>query len=100
MGPTGSGKSTVKKPVLEPSDNQLTDLLLKLIDALTPTPWQHRKGASEGQFSFTRNIHAVRYLHHVEFGDRLVLVETPGFDDKERSDIEILALIGNWLKKT
>jgi hypothetical protein len=72
---------------------------LKLIDALRPTP-QHRKRASEGLSSMTRNIHAVRVLYHVEFGDRLVLVETPGFDDAARSDIEILELIGNWLKKT
>jgi hypothetical protein len=72
---------------------------LKLIDALTPTP-QHKKRASERLYAFTRNIHAVRVLHHVEFGDRLVLVETPGFDDKERSDMEILGLIGNWLKRT
>jgi hypothetical protein len=72
---------------------------LKLIDALTPTP-QHRKRTSGGLPSFKRNIQAVRVLHHVEFGDRLVLVESPGFDDKDRSDMEILELIGNWLKRT
>ena len=71
---------------------------MKLIDALTPTP-QHRKRASERLASFTRDIHAVRVLHHVEFGDRLVLVDTPGFDDTDRSDMEILTLIGDWLKK-
>lgn len=78
----------------------MTDLTdLQLIDALTPTP-QQRKRATEGLSPFTRDIQAVRVLHHVEFGERLVLVNTPGFDDPQRSDMEILEHIGNWLKKT
>lgn len=65
---------------------------------MTPNP--HKKRANDGLKSFTRDIRAVRVLHHVEFGDRLVLVDTPGFDDTERSDMEILDLIANWLKRT
>ena len=30
----------------------------------------------------------------------IVLVDTPGFDDTKKSDLEILELISNWLKET
>ncbi|KAF9528234.1 P-loop containing nucleoside triphosphate hydrolase protein [Crepidotus variabilis] len=80
MGPTGCGKSN-------------------LIDTLTPLP-RAQKRASDGLASYTKDVRAVRVLHHVEYGDRLVLVDTPGFNDTERSDMEILEIIGDWLRKT
>lgn len=30
----------------------------------------------------------------------IVLVDTPGFDDTRKSDLEILELISKWLNKT
>jgi len=42
----------------------------------------------------------VRLRNHEFYGSKIVLVDTPGFDDDKRSDIEILELIGDWLKKT
>ncbi|KDQ53019.1 hypothetical protein JAAARDRAFT_100020, partial [Jaapia argillacea MUCL 33604] len=33
-------------------------------------------------------------------GKRVVLVDTPGFDDTKKTDAEILKIIGNWLAKT
>ncbi|KAF9449528.1 hypothetical protein P691DRAFT_790872 [Macrolepiota fuliginosa MF-IS2] len=33
-------------------------------------------------------------------GIRVVLVDTPGFDDTYRSDLDILELVSRWLKKT
>lgn len=97
MGPTGSGKSNARVISLEFKIRNLTRL--KLIDTLTPAPQSTRR-ASNGLCSYTRDVRAVRVLHHVEFGDRLVLVDTPGFDDTERSDMEVLRLIADWLRKT
>ncbi|KAF5348460.1 hypothetical protein D9756_009604 [Leucocoprinus leucothites] len=77
MGPTGSGKSY-------------------FIDLLTGQIGQ-RAGSSLA--SVTSDIQATR-IKHPKYGDRVVLVDTPGFDDTKRSDMEILTLINGWLEKT
>jgi len=47
--------------------------------------------------SVTQDVRAIRIPL---FGENVVLVDTPGFDDTYRSDVTILELIGDWLKKT
>jgi len=39
-------------------------------------------------------------VNHPTTGNLVVLVETPGFDDSSKSDIEILTMIADWLVKT
>jgi len=48
--------------------------------------------------SYTTEVRAVRLSKHPVYGDRLVLVDTPGFDDTNKSDLEILQMISNWLQ--
>ena len=67
-----------------------------MIDTLTN---QRGKRAGSGLESCTTEIRAVRLSNHPEYGDRLVLVDTPGFDDTHKSDLEILQLISDWLQK-
>lgn len=50
--------------------------------------------------SCTKQIQAVRVYEHPKYANRLVLVDTPGFDDTHKSDMEILQMISDWLKKT
>ena len=50
--------------------------------------------------SCTKQIQAVRVFEHPKYANRLVLVDTPGFDDTHKSDIVILQMISDWLKKT
>ncbi|PPQ76144.1 hypothetical protein CVT24_006585, partial [Panaeolus cyanescens] len=81
LGPTGSGKS-------------------HLVDTLSGQPNQR---AGEQLESKTQNVRAtrVRYIDEDGSSERtIVLVDTPGFDDTHRSDMEILKLIAEWLKKT
>ncbi|KDQ53007.1 hypothetical protein JAAARDRAFT_39720 [Jaapia argillacea MUCL 33604] len=84
MGPTGSGKST-------------------LIDTLMEQKGQ-RSGTSLN--SCTDKVQAVRVprdlvsKHISATQSRVVLVDTPGFDDTKKTDTEILKMIGNWLAKT
>lgn len=78
MGPTGAGKSN-------------------MIDTLTSQPGR-RSGSALA--SCTKQIQAVRVYEHPKYANRLVLVDTPGFDDTEKSDMEILQMISDWLKKT
>lgn len=74
MGPTGTGKST-------------------FIQKATGAEW----GIGHSLHSHTSQVNAVR----VDFsnGTSLVLVDTPGFDDTEKSDREILKIVANWLRE-
>jgi hypothetical protein len=51
-----------------------------------------------GLRSFTDTIRSVRVPHPVD-GKPVVLVDTPDFGDTTKSDIEILAMIAEWLVK-
>ncbi|KAF8159710.1 P-loop containing nucleoside triphosphate hydrolase protein [Crassisporium funariophilum] len=79
MGPTGSGKSN-------------------LIDTLTKQNKSKRRAGDKLE-SCTSDVQALR-IRHPSYGDRIVFVDTPGFDDTHRSDMEILQLVGDWLEKT
>lgn len=68
----------------------------KFIDLLTG---QQGRRAGDTLRSVTGQIQATR-VDHPRYGDRIVLVDTPGFGDTNRSDMEILGMIGDWLKKT
>ena len=47
-----------------------------------------------------RDLAASRVIDHEKYGSRIVIVETPRFNDTEKSDEQILKLIGDWLKKS
>ncbi|KAF9449507.1 hypothetical protein P691DRAFT_852465 [Macrolepiota fuliginosa MF-IS2] len=78
MGPTGTGKS-------------------HFIDVLT----RQKPGTRSGNElkSHTSEVQST-ILEKYEGNQNLVLVDTPGFDDTERSDMEILDMISKWLEKT
>ncbi|KDQ54626.1 hypothetical protein JAAARDRAFT_38306 [Jaapia argillacea MUCL 33604] len=86
MGPTGSGKSN-------------------LVDTL-----MEQKGSEHGRsgnqlWSCTDKVQAVtlppalvaQHLPNATNRSRIVLVDTPGFDDTSKSDMDILNMIGDWL---
>jgi hypothetical protein len=51
--------------------------------------------------SYTSEVRAVRYVRPGDpSGARFVIVDTPGFDDTNKSDTEILTLIAQWLQTT
>jgi predicted GTPase len=94
MGPTGSGKSNVRDMpyiiVFSISPG------LKIIDTLTNQPGKRAGSRLE---SCTTEVRAVRVFNHPIHGDHLVLVDTPGFDDTNKSDLQILQMVSNWLQK-
>lgn len=49
--------------------------------------------------SCTSEIGIVRLQSH-ELDFNIVLVDTPGFDDTTRSDVDILKMVSEWLRKT
>ena len=95
MGPTGSGKSNVRA-ILCYIVNFLFLHALKIIDTLAGQPGRRSGSRLE---SCTTEVRAVRLYKHPIHGDRLVLVDTPGFDDTNKSDLEILQMVSNWLQK-
>ena len=49
-----------------------------------------------GLRSKTDQVSAVKFRDQ-ESGQRVVLVDTPGFDDTSKSDLDILNMISKWL---
>ncbi|KAF9441303.1 hypothetical protein P691DRAFT_813197 [Macrolepiota fuliginosa MF-IS2] len=77
MGPVGAGKSF-------------------FIDLLTN---QKGRRARDELRSSMDSVQATR-INHPKYGDRIILVDTPGFDDTSRSDMQILEVIGKWMTQT
>lgn len=75
IGPTGSGKSQVG--FVFPDDFTPADHSKKVIDTLTG---QKRRTGTTLQ-SVTDEVSAHRVLGHEKYGNKLVLVDTPGFDN-------------------
>jgi predicted GTPase len=50
--------------------------------------------------SYTSSVSNVRLsIPEIAFGD-LVFVDTPGFDDTHKKDVDILKMVADWLKST
>ncbi|KAI5999560.1 P-loop containing nucleoside triphosphate hydrolase protein [Pisolithus albus] len=77
MGPTGVGKST-------------------FVDRAVGRP---DVGAGHDLMSYTKEMRPVRYPHPDGIRN-IVLVDSPGFDDKFMTDVEILREIAHWLCAT
>ncbi|KAI5988365.1 P-loop containing nucleoside triphosphate hydrolase protein [Pisolithus albus] len=75
MGPTGAGKSSFVARATNSGD----------------------EGVGHALVSHTSEIKATRCI--IEKSN-VVLVDTPGFDDTKKSDLEILESISDWLTKT
>ncbi|KAL6302086.1 P-loop containing nucleoside triphosphate hydrolase protein [Sparassis latifolia] len=77
MGQTGTGKSTFI--------NKATNSDLATVgDSLR---------------ACTSRVNAIRYPHPFD-GRPIVFVDTPGFDDTNKSDLDILKMVADWLTKT
>ncbi|KAG9312298.1 P-loop containing nucleoside triphosphate hydrolase protein [Chiua virens] len=77
MGPTGSGKSTLVRSITGSETAEV----------------------GNGLKSFTSDVRAIRFRDH-ESGRFVVLVDTPGFDDTYKSDLDILNMISDWLSSS
>ena len=53
-----------------------------------------------GLFSCTAEIKEVTVQHPTKENRRIILVDTPGFDDTKHDDVEILKSIADWLTKS
>jgi predicted GTPase len=71
--------------------------LVQFIDVLTG---QIGKRAGHHLESCTAEVQAVTVENYIDSGSNLVLVDTPGFDDTNKADTEILTMISDWLEKT
>ncbi|KAF9036858.1 hypothetical protein BJ165DRAFT_1506484 [Panaeolus papilionaceus] len=86
MGPTGSGK---------------TNFIEKLGDHHCIDEEKNEAPTGRGQLtSDTNRITAYRLRNHQIMMDRIVVVDTPGFDDTHLSDSSVLEMLERWLSKT
>jgi septin family protein len=96
MGPTGSGKSNV---TINNLPSQLYRFSLKDSVQMIAKLTEQAGIVGHELKSCTSNIKAFRIRGHVLYQDRLVLVDTPGFDDTVKSEMDILKMIAGWLAK-
>jgi len=68
----------------------------KVIDTLTGQKIQ----ASSRLQSFTNEVSGHRVLDHEKYGNKLVLVDTPGFNNTIKSDKQVLEMISRWMVAT
>ncbi|KAG6814071.1 hypothetical protein H0H92_003118 [Tricholoma furcatifolium] len=78
VGPTGSGKSNFINVATETSSVTVGDDLT----------------------SCTQHVETVNYPHPDGSGRNIIFVDTPGFDDTEKTDFQVLEQIANWMKET
>lgn len=71
-------------------------LLSQMIDTLSRKPGS-RSGTLENPSA--PEIHAIRLLNHPEYGNRVVLVDTPAFGYTDVPEIRILQMLSDWLRK-
>jgi len=96
MGPTGSGKSNVRpfhQEALVHQSDPPSQFIQQLL-AGRPKP--------QGLKSVTSEIKAFRVFNpRVETPiSSLVVVDTPGFDDTNKTDYEILNMSAEWLRQS
>ncbi|KAH0829010.1 hypothetical protein J3R83DRAFT_2463 [Lanmaoa asiatica] len=94
MGPTGSGKSTVRQTTTSRGDRSL--MCCQFIRSASGHDTQ---GVGHGLKSFTSQVLAIRFWDQ-ECRRYVVLVDTPGFDDTFKSDLDILNMISDWLNSS
>ena len=92
MGPTGSGKTNVSEsvPVISLHTCIKHD---QFVNNLTGNA---EKAKASDLSSATRNVTPYTIPHH---GLRLVVVDTPGFDNTHQADTVTLRTIADWLTK-
>lgn len=90
MGPTGSGKSNVSGSIVTLTSHSHVKNV-QFINILTGKSEQH---SASNLKSDTQCATPYIVEHH---GVRVVLVDTPGFDDTHRPDSVILREVADWL---
>ncbi|KAG8852733.1 hypothetical protein FRB91_006067 [Serendipita sp. 411] len=76
LGPTGAGKPTFINTLTQRGD----------------------LGIGHGIGPGTTTVQEIRSLHSIE-GHSVIFIDTPGFDDAQKSDQEIMVIVKNSLKK-
>ena len=97
MGATGTGKSTVGSIYVNDVSDPDSVLMVnsKFVECATR---QAAQSVGHKLRSCTTDIRTVRITHPGD-GRPLLLVDTPGFDDTVKSDVEILIMIADYIVK-
>jgi hypothetical protein len=94
MGLTGAGKSSVSFRCETPHP-----IRLRHSQFVNTAAGRTEVVVGDDLKSRTRTVQPIRCLHP-DGRRNIVLVDTPGFDDINISDSQILRIIANWLKET
>jgi hypothetical protein len=97
MGPTGTGKSTVRDSY---GSARLRLTVAQIIDTVTREKYESGRSPAEvghNLVSTTNQIKALRIKFHDDV--HVVLVDTPGFDNTHLSDYDVLKCLVEWFRE-
>ncbi|KAF7983557.1 hypothetical protein HWV62_21140 [Athelia sp. TMB] len=98
MGPTGAGKSSVCKFNIKHIISH-ADSIEKFVSMAMGSEASEGETVGHGLESYTQDVRVVR-CRHPDDPRSYVFVDTPGFDDTNLSDADILLRIATWLTAT
>jgi len=93
MGPTGSGKSSVSWSIIRLLLFLRSYKFIELVTGLTGL-------VGHGLASFTNEVSVIKLSFPGLVDSDICFVDTPGFDDTDKSDVHIFKMISDWLNKT
>ncbi|KAH0828987.1 hypothetical protein J3R83DRAFT_2432 [Lanmaoa asiatica] len=93
MGPTGSGKSTVRQTASRGGHSLIRSQFIRSASG------RDTQGVGHELKSFTSQVLAIKFWDQ-EYKQNVVLVDTPGFNDTFKSDLDILSMISDWLNSS
>ena len=94
MGPTGSGKSTVSLSLSKPCFS--TRRFIKFIETVAGI----HGIVGHNLESFTSEIAVYKTSFPELSGSDIHFVDTPGFDDTNKSDVDTFKTLSDWLHDT
>ncbi|KAH7905317.1 hypothetical protein BJ138DRAFT_1017875 [Hygrophoropsis aurantiaca] len=94
LGQSGAGKSSVRKHSIQHMPNHCS-ILIKFINTAAD---RDVAKVGHGLESCTRKVESIFVQHPHDAGRRVIFVDTPGFNDSQTGDVEILRCIVDWLR--
>lgn len=96
-GPSGSGKSSVRILAYKYSPFKTLTGNEQFINQVFGCKVAEVHDELE---SCTQTVRAFGCMHPHQTGQKVIIVDTPGFDDSNRTDFEILEELAQWLENT
>jgi predicted GTPase len=93
MGPTGSGKSSVCRFIVSSGSSIDQQQFIELASGINGI-------VGHSLESCTNEISVIKFPVPELLDSEICLVDTPGFDDTNKSDVDVFRMVSDWLNDT